>query len=90
MHQILLAPVDRRLALRGPALAQLRSRVFVAAVAGAVVGNLAFRRLPGKPGVWIGCCLLFAALAAAAGMGAALLASGRRLGSRSRPCSGWR
>jgi hypothetical protein len=80
VHQILLAPVDRRLALRGPALAQLRSRMFVAAVTGAVVGNLAFRRLPGKPGVWIGCCLLFAALAVAAGMGAALLASGRRLG----------
>lgn len=80
VHQILLAPVDRRLALRGPAIAQLRSRVFVAAVAGAVVGNLAFRRLPGKPAVWIGCGVLFGALAAAAGMGAALLASGRRLG----------
>jgi hypothetical protein len=82
VHQILLAPVDRRLALRGPALAQLRSRAFVAAVVGAVVGNLAFRRLPGKPGAWIACGVLFGVLAAAAGMGAALLASGRRL---SRP-----
>ena len=80
VHQILLAPVDRRLALRGPALAQLRTRVFVAAVVGAVVGNLAFRRLPGKPGAWIGCGVLFGALAAAAGMGAALLGSGKRLG----------
>lgn len=80
VHQILLAPVDRRLALRGPALAQLRSRVFAAAVVGAVVGNLAFRRLPGKPPVWIACGVLFGVLAAAAGMGAALLASGRRLG----------
>ena len=74
------APVERGLALRGPAVAQLRSRVFVAAVAGAVVGNLAFRRLPGKPPVWIACGVLFGVLAAAAGMGAALLASGRRLG----------
>ena len=90
VHQILLAPVDRRLALRGPALAQLRSRVFVAAVAGAVVGNLAFRRLPGRPGAWIACGVLFGVLAAAAGMGAALLASGGGSGGWWRPCSGWR
>ncbi|MEA2466040.1 MAG: hypothetical protein QOJ57_166, partial [Thermoleophilaceae bacterium] len=82
VHQVLLAPIDRRLALRGPALGQLRSRVFVAAVAGAVVGNLAFRRLPGKPAAWVACGVAFGVLAAAAGMGAALLASGRRLGPR--------
>jgi hypothetical protein len=82
VHQILLAPVDRGLALRGPALAQLRSRLFVAVVAGAVVANLAFRRLPGRPGAWIACGVLFGALAAAAAMGAALLASGRRLDPR--------
>jgi hypothetical protein len=79
VHQVLLAPIDRRLALRGPAVAQLRSRVFVAAVAGAVAGNLAFRRLPGKPAAWVACGLAFGVLAAAAAMGAALLASGRRL-----------
>jgi hypothetical protein len=82
VHQILLAPVDRRLALRGPAAAQLRTRLFVGLVAGAVVGNLAFRRLPGKPGAWIACGMAFFSLAAAAGIGAALLASGRRLGPR--------
>ncbi|MEA2469753.1 MAG: hypothetical protein QOE38_752, partial [Thermoleophilaceae bacterium] len=82
VHQILLAPVDRRLALRGPAVAQLRTRLFVGMVAGAVVGNLAFRRLPGKPGAWIACGIAFFSLAAAAGIGAALLASGRRLGPR--------
>jgi hypothetical protein len=82
VHQILLAPVDRRLALRGPAIAQLRTRLFVGAVAGAVIGNLAFRRLPGKPGAWVACGIAFFALAAAAGIGAALLASGRRLGPR--------
>jgi hypothetical protein len=82
VHQVLLAPIDRRLALRGPAVAQLRSRVFVAAVAGAVVGNLAFRRLPGKPAAWVACGVALGVLAAGAGMGAALLASGRRLGPR--------
>ena len=79
VHQILLAPVDRGVALRGPAIAQLRSRLFVAAVTGAVVGNLAFRRLPGKPGLWVLCGVLFGLLAAGVSMGAALLASGRRL-----------
>lgn len=80
VHQILLAPIDRGLALRGPALAQLRSRVFVGVVAGAVVGNLAFRRLPGRPAAWVACGVLFGVLAAGAGMGAALVASGRRIG----------
>ncbi|MEA2457630.1 MAG: hypothetical protein QOC95_602, partial [Thermoleophilaceae bacterium] len=79
VHQILLAPIDRGVALRGPAVAQLRSRVFVAAVAGAVVGNLAFRRLPGKPGAWVGCGVVFGVAAAALSMGGALIASGRRL-----------
>jgi hypothetical protein len=82
VHQILLAPIDRRLALRAPAVAQLRTRLFVGAVAGAVVGNLAFRRLPGKPGAWVAAGIAFFALAAAAAMGAALLASGRRIGPR--------
>src|SRR3954454_24261165 len=82
VHQILLAPIDRRLALRGPAVAQLRTRLFVGAVAGAVIGNLAFRRLPGKPGAWVACGVAFFAVAAAAGMGAALLASGQRIGPR--------
>ncbi len=82
VHQILLAPIDRGVALRGPAIAQLRSRVFVAAVAGAVIGNLAFRRLPGKPGAWVACGVLFGVLAAAISMGSALLASGRGLAPR--------
>lgn len=80
VHQVLLAPVARRLALRTPAIGQLRTRAFVAAVVGAVVGNLAFRRLPGKPLAWVACGVAFGVLAAAVGMGSALLASGRRLG----------
>lgn len=79
VHQILLAPIDRALALRAPALAQLRSRVFVAVVAGAVVGNLAFRRLPGHAAAWVACGMLFGFSVATLGMGVALIASGRRL-----------
>src|SRR3954453_21375725 len=79
VHQVLLAPVRRGLALRAPALSQLRGRVFTSAVAGAVVGNLAFRRLPGRPAGWIACGLGFGALGATAYMGAALIGSGRRL-----------
>src|SRR5436305_1212802 len=79
VHQILLAPVRRGLALRAPVLSQLRGRVFAGAVAGAVVGNLAFRRLPGRPAAWIACGLGFGALSAAAYMGAALIGSGLRV-----------
>jgi hypothetical protein len=79
VQHLLLAPVDRGFALRGTVLRQLRSRVFVAVVAGAVVGNLAFRRLPGKPGAWIVAVALFGLLAAAAAHAAAVIASGRRL-----------
>ena len=79
VHQILLAPVARGLALRAPALSQLRGRVFAGAVAGAVVGNLAFRRLPGRPAAWVACCAGFGLLAAVAAIGAAFLASGSRL-----------
>jgi hypothetical protein len=79
VHQILLAPVRRSLALRAPVLSQLRGRAFAGAVAGAVVGNLAFRRLPGRPAGWVACGVAFGVLAAAASMGAALIASGLRV-----------
>jgi len=79
VHQILLAPIARGLALRAPALSQLRSRLFAGAVAGAVVGNLAFRRLPGRPAAWLACGVAFGALVATAAMGAALTASGLRI-----------
>jgi hypothetical protein len=48
-------------------------------VVGAVLGNFVFRRLPGSPVEWIACLALFGALIPAAVLGAALLASGRRL-----------
>ncbi len=75
----LLAPLRRERALRPMALAQLRIATISGAVAGAVVGNFVFRRFPGSPVEWIGCLALFGALVPACVLGAALLASGRRL-----------
>jgi hypothetical protein len=79
VQHLLLAPIDRGIALSGTVMRQLRSRVFIAVVAGAVVGNLAFRRLPGRPGAWIASVAVFGLLAAAAGHAVAVNASGRRV-----------
>ncbi|MBS1846575.1 MAG: hypothetical protein JST53_19380 [Actinobacteria bacterium] len=75
----LLAPVSRRTALRPAALAQLRTAVLFGAIFGAVVGNFVFRRFPGTAVEWIGSLAAFGALVPIAVLGAALLASGRRL-----------
>jgi hypothetical protein len=53
--------------------------VFFGLVAGAVIGNLAFRRLPGKPGAWIAALAGFGVLAAMAAHAVGVVASGRRL-----------
>lgn len=82
VHHLLLAPIDRGLALRAIAWRQLRSRMFIGVVAGALVGNLAFRRLPGAPAGWLAAVAALGIVAAAASYGAALLASGRRLAPR--------
>ena len=81
VQYLLLAPIDRGFALRGVVLRQLRTRVFFAVVIGAVIGNLAFRRLPGHPGTWIVALALFGVVAATVSHGAAVIASGRRLGA---------
>lgn len=78
-RHVLLAPIDRALALRGPALRQLRFAVFVAVVVGAIGGQLAERRLGDEPLVWVACGALFAVVTLGLGQGAALLAGGRRL-----------
>ncbi|HEY1853204.1 MAG TPA: hypothetical protein VGG40_01335 [Solirubrobacterales bacterium] len=75
----LLAPLDRGRALRPAALSQLRIAAIAGAVIGAVVGNFTFRRFPGSPVEWIGGLALFGALVPLCVLGAALLASGRRL-----------
>ncbi len=78
-RHVLLAPVDRALALRGPALRQLRFAAFVAVVVGAIGGQLAVRRLGDEPLLWIACGALFAVVTLGLAQGAALVAGGRRL-----------
>ena len=79
VQHVLLAPVDRAVALRGAALRQLRFAAFVGAVAGAVTGLLAARRLPVDPFVAVLWASLAGALVAVVMVGAALVASGRRV-----------
>jgi hypothetical protein len=75
----LLAPISRRAALRPAAVAQLRTAVLFGAIFGAVVGNFVFRRFPGSAVEWIGSLAAFGALVPVAVLGAALVASGRKL-----------
>jgi len=76
---VLLAPIRRQLALRAPALHQVRSSAFVGLCVGAVVGNLAGHRLPGKFFGWVAGDAGFGLLAGVLAVGAALLACGLRL-----------
>jgi hypothetical protein len=79
VSHVLLAPVDRRAALAGPASQQLRFGAFAGGTAGAVVGLIAYRRLPGTPGAWVFWGAVVGGLAVVAALGAAMAASGRRL-----------
>ena len=80
VRHVLLAPVDRGTALRGPAIRQLRFLLFAGAATGGIAGLLALRRLPGPAVAWVACGAAVGALAVAGGFGLALLVSGRRLG----------
>jgi len=82
VRYVLLAPVDRDLALRAPARRQMRFASFAGTVTGAAGGLLAFRRLPGQPLAWIGSGALAGLIVALMMTGAAMIASGRRLGRR--------
>src|SRR3954462_6944216 len=79
VRHVLLSPVDRSLALRGPAVRQVRFSAFAGVVAGAVAGLLAQRRLPGTPAWWVLCGALTGGLTAAMAIGVATIASGLRL-----------
>ena len=72
VRHVLLAPVDRGVALRGPALRQLRFLVFVAAVVGAIAGSWPPRRLPHGAVAWAASGAAVAALAVALAVGAAM------------------
>lgn len=74
------APIDRALVLRGPAIKQLRFMAFSGAVFGAVVGELASRRIHVSAPLAIACCALAFALAASSAVGIAMVGSGRRIG----------
>jgi hypothetical protein len=79
VRHVLLAPVDRTTALRGPALRQVRFLAFVGIVVGLVVGVLADRRLPGNGPAWAACGGLAVLTAVVLAWGAACIASGLRL-----------
>jgi hypothetical protein len=80
VRYVLLAPVDRDIALQEPARRQVRSMAFLGMVGGAVVGLLAYRRFPGNPVVWIACGAAIGTAAGVAMTGAAMVACGRRIG----------
>ena len=81
VRHVLLAPVDRTTAMRGPAVRQVRFLLFAAALTGAVAGILAAHRLPEEDIAWAACGGLFALATIATGYGVALLASGLRVPS---------
>jgi hypothetical protein len=73
---VLLAPVRRGLALRAPALRQLRSAAFGGLCVGAIAGNLAGQRLPGRFAGWVAAGAGLGLLAGLLSVGVALLACG--------------
>jgi hypothetical protein len=82
VQHVLLAPVDRADAMRGPALRQLRHSAAIGAVVGGIAGELAARRLPGDGVEWTACGAAAFGLAVVAAYGAGYLASGNRLRRR--------
>lgn len=79
VRYVLLAPVDRRRALRSLALRQLRFLVFFGVIAGAVAGQLAYRRFHHPAVAWVGAGALFGLTTVLAAYGAGLVAGGTRL-----------
>jgi hypothetical protein len=80
VRHVHMAPTNRSLTLRAPAVRQLRFGALAGAGVGAVAGLLAFRRLPGHAAVWVAVGAMVGALVTAGALGLALVASGRRLG----------
>ena len=81
VRHVLLAPVDRGVALRSPAWRQFRFLCFASAAVGATAGQLALRRLPGNPAEWMAVGALFGVTVVSLGFGSALVAAGTGLRS---------
>ena len=79
VRHVLMAPVDRTSALRGPAIRQVRFLCFAGMLVGAVGGQLATRRLPGGTVEWLAVGVLGGVTAAALAVGSALVAAGLHL-----------
>lgn len=79
VRHVLLSPVDRGVALRGPAWRQLRFLLGVGAAVGAATGQLVVRRLPGNAAEWIVFGALYGVTVVGLGYGCALLASGLKI-----------
>lgn len=76
---VMLSPVDRTKALLRPVTQRVRSAAYLAATSGAIVGQLAGRRLPGTPIAWAASGALFGVATALLWAGTALAAHAIRL-----------
>jgi hypothetical protein len=74
------APVPRSVTLRSPAVKQLRFLAFAGAVVGALVGELAARRLPVAVAASVAVGAVTFALVAVMAAGVAMMLSGRQVG----------
>ena len=79
VRHVLLAPVDRRLSIRRPALRQLRYTVFLGATVGAAAGVVAMRRMPDRPAEWLATGALFGVGLTLIAFGSAMVAGGYRI-----------
>lgn len=76
---VMLSPVDRRTALARPAFQRVRSVAFAGAMVGAVLGQMAGRRLPGTAAAWFWSGGLYGFTLAMLWVGGALVAHTSRL-----------
>ena len=76
---VMLSPVDRTKALLRPTVQRVRSAAYLCAVLGAVVGQLAGRRMPGSPAGWAASGAAFGMTVGILWAGVALIAHGLRV-----------
>ena len=79
VRHVLLAPVDRTMALRAPAVRQLRFLGFVGMVVGGIAGDMAAKRLPGSTLAWVTTGVVAGLALVGLSAGLALIAAGTRL-----------